>query len=71
MLVYTSKPVCPSNMGKPPFCYVHSFYNSGNSEKQNIHYCFELNMSQYVLKAHLHWKVLSSRQAEGKLFRFI
>lgn len=59
------------NTSKPPLFSVLFTYKSEHSEKKNIQYCFELNMSQYVLKAHLNWKVLSPWHVVGKcLFWF-
>lgn len=63
--------IFPLNMGKPPFFMCTPFIKVMILKKKKMHYCFELNMPQYVLKAHIHWKVLSLWHAEGKcLFWF-
>ena len=68
-MCYSSKPVWlhfSSKYEQATSFSVHSFYKSEHSEKHNIQYCFELNMSQYVLKAHLNWKVPSPWHVVGK-----
>lgn len=53
------------NMSKPPLFLCTPFIKM-SILKNSTQYYFELNMSQYGLKAHLNWKVLFPRHVVGK-----